>query len=358
MKDFKKEIEHRKENGLFRLLGSSSGTIDFLSNDYLGLAQNVLSFSGSNGATGSRLLSGNNSQIELLESQIAQYHKAESALLFNSGYTANLGLISCIASRTDTLIMDELCHASLIDGALLSRANRLKFKHNDLKDLKLKLDRATGVKFVIIESVYSMDGTTSSIGEIIDICKQNDALLIIDEAHSIDITSEAENSSIASGNKVIQVVTFGKAFGSHGAAILCSQEIKEFLINFSRPFIYTTAPSPHQVEGIRLAYEQIKKADRQRGALKRLINHWNENKPNDLHWIKSDTQIQSLVVSGNEKTIALSNELQSHGFSVLPIRKPTVKEGTERIRFCLHSFNTTQEIDSLFLKLSSWKAEN
>ncbi len=358
MKNFRSEIDKRISTGLLRNLPQLSEKIDFLSNDYLGLAEIIVNFEGKNGSTGSRLLSGNYSEIEALEKLVSNFHHAEAALIFNSGYNANLGLLSCIASRTDTIIMDQFCHASLIDGAILSHAKRIKFKHNSLHDLEVKLKNSTGNKFVVTEGVFSMDGTMVNVPDMLKICNKYDAILVLDEAHSAGIFGKngrglGNELAKENNNSLIRVITYGKAFGTHGAAILCSKEIKDYLVNFSRPFIYSTAPPPHQIHGIKQSYKFMQNSNGKRDKLLELIYYWKEKRPTDLNWIDSESQIQSMITPGNNQVIKLADFLQNQGFSVLPIRKPTVNEGKERIRFCIHAYNTKEQIDLLFSKLKN-----
>lgn len=358
MKDFKKEIEDRSARGLLRTLPQGLRSVDFLSNDYLGLAKNAIQFKGPNGSSGSRMLSGNNQEIETLEGSIAKFHNSPSSLLFNSGYSANLGLISAVASRTDVLIMDELCHASIIDGAVLSHAKRVKFKHQNLTELESKLTSIEGNKFVVTEGIFSMDGSETNVREVLSLCEKYDAILILDEAHSAGVKGDSGQGLGAEfgakfSDRLIRVITYGKAFGSHGAAVLCADEVKSYLMNFARSFIYSTAMAPHQVHSIAHSYKQVKNADKAREQLNFIIEYWIKNRPANLCWLESSTQIQGLVVEGNDEVIKLARELRDADFSVLPIRYPTVKEGTERIRFCLHSYNTTEQIDQLFVNLPS-----
>ena len=195
-------LDHRSRAGRLRQLSSSSDGIDFCSNDYLGMARSKrlrkhieairarhpLAPSGS---TGSRLISGNSDAAEHVEALLATYHRAETGLLFNSGFAANSGLLACIAGPGDTLIMDELIHASSIDGARLSKANKMVFQHNDLNDLAARLDMATGACFISVESLYSMNGDTAPLSEMAELAADYDAGLIVDEAHSNGITGPA-----------------------------------------------------------------------------------------------------------------------------------------------------------------------
>ncbi|MBL4654010.1 MAG: aminotransferase class I/II-fold pyridoxal phosphate-dependent enzyme, partial [Flavobacteriales bacterium] len=242
------KLENRKGENALRSLKTVNGLIDFSSNDYLGFARDfaVLNHSvGVGGSTGSRLLTGNSIEAEELEAFIAEYHNAEAGLLYNSGYDANIGLLSCVPQRGDTVIYDELSHASIIDGIRLSRAESFKFKHNNLEHLETRLKSAKGNVFVVVESVYSMDGDFSPLQELINLKQKFDFNLIVDEAHATGLFGKkGEGRCVELGiqNEVFaRVHTYGKALGCHGAIVLGSETLRSYLINFSRSFIYTTA---------------------------------------------------------------------------------------------------------------------
>jgi 8-amino-7-oxononanoate synthase len=343
------KLTQRKEDNALRVLPKAADGLDFCSNDYLGLAKNQLKDKGSHGSTGSRLISGNSTEAEQLELFLASFHKGEGALLYNSGYDANLGLLSCIASRNDTYIIDELCHASIYDGVRLSNAKVFKFKHNCIEELKKKIKNAEGNIFVVVESVYSMDGDFSPLTNIAKICKQYNANLIVDEAHATGVFGEkGEGRVIELGLEnecFARVHTFGKALGCHGAVIVGSVILKDYLINFSRSFIYTTALPESSLFVIENNYHDLKKENREK--LKELINYF-KNKFEGSNFIESDSPIQSLIVPGNEKVKHLANKIQKAGMIVKAILHPTVPIEMERIRICLHSYNTTEQIDLLF----------
>lgn len=342
--------------------------IDFYSNDYLGLSQSeelrqrieeVYQSIGKrkNGATGSRLLSGNSEYAEEVEQKVAAFHKSESALIYSSGYAANLGLISSLATKDTTLIMDELVHASLIDGARLGVSKRIRFRHNDVEDLNKKLQKIEGEKLVIVESIYSMDGDVCPLKEVSRVCEKWDAQLIVDEAHSFGIIGEKGEGlcqKLQLENQVLaRIMTFGKGPGIHGAAVVGPLWLKEYQVNFSRPFIFSTAPSPHHFASISAMYDVVKDAVLNRTALQNVIDYFIERKKeSDNNWLSSPTQIQSLIVPGNSEVISVANSFHKQGIIALPIRKPSVAVGTERIRFCLHAFNTKKEVDLIFETLS------
>lgn len=356
-------LEERKELGLYRSLINSDQKIDFASNDYLGFARdaslrlNAIDNS-LNGATGSRLISGNSREAEGAEKKVAQFHNAEAALIFNSGYMANIGLCSAIAARNDTFICDELSHASLIDGVRLSNANKFKFKHNDVADLEQKLTQAKGNKFVVVESLYSMDGDEAPLKEIAEACEQHEANLIVDEAHANGVLGERGEGLVCKLNlnkKVFACIyTFGKAIGLHGAAVAGSDTLRNYLINFARPFIYSTALPPHAYCQIESAYNLLPSANRKK--LFELISYFVHaiQSLNGFTFLKSESQIQGIVVPGNDHAKALSDHLFKKGIYAKAILSPTVPAGQERIRICLHTFNTKDELDFLIHELKTF----
>jgi len=356
----KKKLDERLTAGNLRFLKPQNHLADFCSNDYLGFARSPLLKAAIeaeiknnelalNGSTGSRLLSGNSDYAMALEKDIARLHQSEAALLINSGYDANLGLFSSLPQRGDTIITDELIHASIIDGARLSYANRYTFRHNDLQSLEDKLKQAKGICYVAIESVYSMDGDTPPIAEILNLTDQYNAHLIVDEAHAVGVYGFGLIGNALKDRIFARVVTFGKALGCHGAVVLGSNTLKEYLVNFARSFIYTTAASFHQLASVNMAYELLLKAADEIERLQLNILHFKQNINSDEHYplIKSDSAIQCIVLKSNEKAKLLAERLQNNGLDVRPILSPTVPAGSERIRICLHSFNTKNEISLL-----------
>ena len=353
-------LAKKEADGLLRRLVSVTDKIDFCSNDYLGFASknNLHDPSLSSipiGSTGSRLITGNSTLAENTEGVIAQFHKAEAALIYSSGYMANVGLFSCIASKDDTIISDEYIHASIIDGIRLSKAHRSIFKHNDLVDLEAKLQSATGKKTVVVESIYSMDGDEAPLSKIVDLCEKYGAILIVDEAHSTGIYGEYGEGLVCQyglENRVYaRLHTFGKALGYHGAAIVGSAVLRQYLINHSRSFIYTTALPPSFYCQIQNIYKALPNA--QRYALFELIQYWRENvvTVKKYNIIESHSPIQALVIGDNFKAKSIENQLISQGFFVKAILSPTVAVGTERLRISIHSFNTKEQIDGLIGKL-------
>jgi 8-amino-7-oxononanoate synthase len=357
----KNKLDERQSSGAYRTLKPESSLIDFCSNDYLGFARSAIlrnSIAAEiqkhplslNGSTGSRLLSGNVEYAEDLEKEIAGFHQYEAGLLFNSGYDANLGLLSSLPQRGDTIILDELIHASVIDGARLSYANRYSFRHNDPDSLEAKLKLAKGTCYVVIESIYSMDGDTPPLLEILKLTEKYGANLIVDEAHAVGLYPRGLVHELGLQNRVFAtVVTFGKALGCHGAIILGSKSLRNYLINFSRSFIYTTAPSFHHLASIKMAYQLLNNADGEINSLKNNISLFKKyiSLNNDFPLLNSDSAIQCIVLKSNDKARGAASTLQSAGLDVRAILNPTVAAGTERIRICLHAFNTLNDITFL-----------
>ncbi len=357
------KLNERAQAGNLRRLTTQRASIDFFSNDYLGLSSTGrlaglmrTNNEHSTGSTGSRLLSGNSEQAETLEHTIASFHKAEAALIFNSGYDANMGLLAGITNRHSTILSDELCHASIIDGIRLSQCSRkYRFNHNELTDLeeKLKKHAAEGPVVVVVESIYSMDGDMAPLAEIAKLCKEYNAQLVVDEAHATGVIGKHGEGLVCSlglQDKVFaRVHTFGKALGCHGAAVVGSKILKQYLINFARPFIYTTALPGHTLHAISTAYQYLSEHSFSNAPLHDLIAHFRTciTETGMEGWKNSVSPIQALVVSDNERCRALASKLQSACLEVRPILYPTVPLGMERLRICLHTFNTNEQIDIL-----------
>jgi 8-amino-7-oxononanoate synthase len=364
----KNKLDERTSSGIYRALKPESNLIDFCSNDYLGFARSsALKESiareiniypqNLNGSTGSRLISGNLIYTEKLEQQIAAFQKSEAGLLFNSGYDANVGLFSSLPQKGDTIIHDELIHASIIDGARLSHANRYTFRHNDLDSLEAKLKQAKGICYVVIESIYSMDGDTPPIVDILRLTEQYNAQLIIDEAHAVGLYPSGLVTHLNLQDRVFgRIVTFGKALGCHGAIVLGSNLLRQYLVNFARSFIYTTAASFHQLASVKMAYELLENANDDIMQLKNNISLFKQGiGPNPAYpLLNSDSAIQCLLLNNNAKAKQAAGHLQNAGFDVRAILSPTVPQGTERIRICIHSFNTAADINRLTATINTF----
>lgn len=354
---FKKQkhlLTQREEANAFRFLRKSEGLIDFCSNDYLGLAKRGEEFQGiqTKGSGGSRLLAGNYPEIERLESFLSTFHRSESALVFNSGYNANVGFFSAVPQKGDTILYDELIHASIKEGMRLSFAKSYSFKHNDISDLKKKLKHTEGDVYVAVESVYSMDGDSAPLVELADACEEHNLILVVDEAHAVGVfgdDGEGLVQSLRLEERVsVRIVTFGKAIGAHGAAVLSNQLIKDFLINFSRSFIYTTALPPYSIQSVDSSYAALKNGRLNRVLFEKIkLFKAQFSYVESEFLISSDSSIQCFLFSGNEKVKSVSSSLIEEGFDIRPVMSPTVKKGEERIRICLHVFNSDEEIINL-----------
>lgn len=356
-----KKLNERINQDALRTLKLQGSKIDFCSNDYLGivhnqLLQNETSCFFKTGSTGSRLLAGNYSLIEETEKQIAVFHKAEAALIFNSGYDANVGLLSCVPQKDDTILFDQLCHASIRDGIRLSFAQSFSFIHNSVTDLEKKLKTATGNIFVVTESVFSMDGDFCPLDDLIQLTKKYDAHLIIDEAHATGVIGQRGEGLVQheqlENDIFCRIHTYGKGCGVHGASVVGSEKLKTYLINFARSFIYTTALPEHAVAAINASYKIFPSLNNEREHLQKLVNYFQQSTIT-FEKLMSQTPIQIVIIAGNGKVKEVAERLQNENLDVRPILYPTVPAGKERLRIVLHSFNTINEIELLIKILNN-----
>ena len=359
-------LQKRIELDALRSLRIGNQLIDFCSNDYLGFSRNTSLQEAIenewetlpihyNGATGSRLISGNTLYAENLEKSISTFHDAEAGLIYNSGYDANVGLFSALGQNdtTTTFIYDELIHASIHDGIKLSRSTAYLFKHNDLYHLEERLKIAKGTIYVAVESIYSMDGDHAPLVEMVALCEKYNASLIVDEAHATGITSNNGKGLVQlhqlEKRVFARIHTFGKAMGCHGAIVVGSALLRRFLINFSRSFIYTTALPMNSLIAINQAYKLLQRDTNGIDVLTNNIQLFKKGVAS-IHKIKlieSDSAIQSIIIKGNEAVKKYSVELEKKGLDIRPILSPTVPKGKERLRICIHAFNTESEINTL-----------
>lgn len=414
-KKLENKLKLRSEANALRSLSSLpfeglGEAIDFSSNDYLGFAKNKAIFARTgeilkehnleyNGATGSRMLSGNHQLYELTESFIAQMHQVEAALIFNSGYDANVGFFSSVPQRGDVILYDEFIHASIRDGIQMSHAKAYKFRHNDLANLESKLSlRAqsrsrvchtepveveSGAQsgqqnaeaiYIVTESVFSMDGDSPDLKEMNDLCEKYGAYFVVDEAHALGIFNTGLIDELNLGHRVFaRLVTFGKALGCHGAAILGSAQLKSYLVNFARSLIFTTGLPPHSVATILASYKQLTdvtpsgSAEHRRSKVEGLPDTLTKLRENiqyfrkeikkqnlQAYFITSNSAIQSAIIAGNNRVKAISRKLKEEGFDVKAILSPTVPLGQERLRFCLHSYNSQSEIQTVLELLANF----
>lgn len=350
-------LERKAENA-FRTLVYSEQRIDFCSNDYLGIAQTSWPANQPlrNGSGGSRLLAGNYPLINETEQLIASFHEAEAGLIYNSGYDANIGLISSVVKRDDTILYDRLSHASIRDGIVLSRANAFSFQHNDVADLERKLQQATGNCFIITESLFSMDGDTADLTSVVLLAEKYNAHLIIDEAHATGIIGnkgEGLTQSLGLQHRVFaRIHTFGKAVGCHGAVVLGSNRLRDYLINFSRSLMYTTSLPPSAIEAIKYSYQLFPTMHAERNHIQLLVNFF-QTASLPYEKLPSSTPIQGVIVPGNDAVKKLAQMIQEGGIDVRPILYPTVPKGAERLRIVLHAFNTINELEQLCRMLTN-----
>jgi 8-amino-7-oxononanoate synthase len=364
LNDTLKQLETK--SGL-RSLKHCEGLVDFCSNDYLGLSVSKelhervfesVSQIGKSGSGGSRLLSGNHPLMENLEIQLKDFHQAPSALLFNSGYDANLSIFGCIPQRGDLILYDSLVHASIHDGMRIGKAEIKSFKHNDCEALKQLLEVHSSINgqiFVAVESLYSMDGDLAPLSEIADLCQKFEAALIVDEAHATGVfgyNGVGRVQELNLQNKIFaRLHTFGKAIGGHGAVVLGSEALKQYLINFARPLIFSTALSIHDIVQATEAYRLLEKnGEELRNALQLKIQIFRAGIEKISHKyaiLDSISPIQGIIIPGNDQVIKIAKKIQENGFDVRAIRYPSVAAGTERLRICLHSYNSEEEIENL-----------
>lgn len=363
-------LEKRNLSNTYRTLTLPLTGIDVCSNDYLGLSrsewirrrvQQKLSQHyryASHGATGSRLLSGNSELVEQLEAQIAQFHSTESALLFGSGYMANIGVISTLARAGHIIFYDQNIHASLLQGIALSSAKSFAFAHNNLGDLSNLAQQQRGkIRYVVIESIYSMDGDSIDKEALLALCKAHQLILIVDEAHAVGIYGKKGQGMFTTEEAPVRIVTYGKALGIHGAAVLSNTLIRNYLINFCKTFIYTTAQPLHELLTLSITYEYLYLFDNQKNKLLKIINYFKNKYSINDDKIAGVGPIFAYLIGDTSKAKQLALQLQEKGIYCKPIVYPTVARGQERLRINLHSYNTQEELDTIMQIIYTWKTK-
>lgn len=375
-----KALSKRKKERRFRELNSyfprdaviiSDGDkelVNFSGNDYLGLskhpevierAQKYTETYGT-GAAASRLISGTYSIHEQLEQKLAASFGWESALVFNSGFQANSTIISTITDRHSLILADKLSHNSLLQGSLASRATFRRFEHNDTADLKKKIEEASSEDFsriiVITESLFSMDGDRSDLETVSDICQQHEAWLFVDDAHAVGVWGEGGRGLTYDLPGIDMILgTCGKAFGSLGAFLLCSSEMRDYLINYCPGFIYTTALPPAVIGSIEASLELIPTLKEERKQLYKNIKQMKKGiEAAGFHTGRSESQIIPIIVGDEEPTLQLMDHLREEGFLASAIRPPTVPTGSARIRITLSCRHTEEHIDKFLTALKKW----
>lgn len=372
-KKLQAKLDSRSSEGNLRSLPGTEGGVDFASNDYLSLAREgavstraleLLGPAPRNGSTGSRLLSGNHPLYGELEHHLREWHRAEAALVFNSGYDANLGFFSSVPQRGDLVLYDESIHASIRDGIRLGPAKAHRFAHNDLGDLARLWKRLGGrygeaEVYLVTESVFSMDGDSPNLVALAGFCMEIGGHLVVDEAHATGLYGGGRDLVAElglEGQVLARTITFGKALGSHGAALLGSAALVSYLLNFARPMIFTTALPPHALASILAAYRHLGEEGEalRQSLLDRIGLFKAEVRALGLsdRFIPSGSAIQCALVPGNERAKGVAAALQQQGFDIRPILSPTVPLGGERLRFCLHTHNTDEEISRILAGLN------
>jgi len=355
------KLAEMHEQGLLRSLGQPSG-VDFSSNDYLGLANHFeiakaaadayIKYGA--GSKGSRLLGGNHKIFEETERWLANWKGTEAALIFNSGYSANVGVISSLCDSKTHLFCDRLNHASILDGYAISGGKLHRFKHNSPADLEKALKEAEpeSFKLIAVEAVYSMDGDIAPLKEYAELAEQYNAMLYVDEAHSDGILGPDGKGLVAQlglESKVhLSLTTFGKAYGTMGACVFGSKLLIDYFISNARSFIYSTAISPGMVVAMQKAVEvSIRDGFRRESVLKMSADFRQKIKEAGMDCLQSETQIVPVVLGTVEKAQKCKDFLLEKGFYVPCIRPPTVPNGTVRLRINISASHKTSEVEAL-----------
>ena len=374
MDGIEKFLQERRDDNLLRLLRPADSRregkicfkdreyLDFSSNDYLGLSghpefkdasKEAMDKWGAS-ASASRLLSGDLRLHHRLEEEIALFKGKESALVFNSGYQANVGIISALCEKGDIIFSDRLNHASIIDGIVLSGARFFRFRHNDTGHLEalLKKERDKFKRAVIItETIFSMDGDRCLLKEIVELKESYNCILMVDEANATGIfggcgSGVAEEEGLTEKIDLI-MGTFSKALGSFGAYVACARKITDYLINSSRSFIYSTALPPSVIAVNLAGLDLIKKEPFRRKKLLENSDYFRRELEKRGFSVRGSSQIIPLILGDSEKAINLSRELRNRGYWALPIRPPTVPAGEARLRFSLTYHHAKEMLEKL-----------
>jgi len=342
--------------------------LNFCSNDYLGLAnhpqvvsafQQGLSRYGA-GSGASHLVCGHSAAHEELEEALAHFSGRPRALLFSTGYMANLGVVQALAGRGDGVYEDRLNHASLLDAALLSRAALHRFRHRDAADLAERLAaQQKGRKLVAVDGVFSMDGDLSPLPELAAAAARHDAWLMVDDAHGLGVLGErgagsVEHSALGMAEVPILMGTLGKALGVAGAFVAGSETLVETLLQFARTSIYTTALPPAQAAAVLAALRLVSRGEAwRREQLHQRVRYFREKAAEHLPLAPSETPIQPLVVGASDRSLELARKLLAKGLWITAIRPPTVPEGTARLRITLSAAHSEAHIDRLLEALAA-----
>ena len=378
MKDLAQQLQQRRQQQLYRtrlVVETPQGVhthidgkdyLTFCSNDYLGLANHpdivdafhkgLDDFGAGSGAA--HLITGHSRAHHALEEELAAFLQRPRALLFSTGYMANLGVMSALLGRGDRVFADHTNHASLLDGARLSGARLLRYRHNDVDDLEARLANAADAELLVAsDGVFSMDGDIAPLPQLADIASAHAAWLMVDDAHGLGVTGPGGRGTVAqAGLDVIQVPilmgTLGKAFGTFGAFVAGSEELIETLIQQARTYIYTTAPPAALACATRAALRLVQQDDWRRGQLQRLVQRFRQGAGQlGLALSESHTPIQPLITGTAAEALRLSQALREQGFLISAIRPPTVAQGQSRLRITFSAAHSEQQVDRLLAAL-------
>ncbi|MFW5825302.1 MAG: 8-amino-7-oxononanoate synthase [Marinobacter sp.] len=377
MRDFAAELEQRRQAGLYRvrrhidgphqpsLVADGASLLAFCSNDYLGLASHpelvaaassALAQHGLGGAA-SHLICGHHSEHHRLEQKLAAFTLRSGALYFSSGYMANVGVITALAGKGDTVFSDALNHASIIDGCRLSGASVRIYPHSDMKTLEQQLSATAGHKLVVTDGVFSMDGDIAPLRQLATLCRCHDALLVVDDAHGFGCVGPDGRGSVLEAGLTeddvpLVVGTLGKAFGTSGAFVAGSPLLLDYLVQKARSYIYTTAMPPALATASCLSIDLVENGQQRRNQLARLINRFrSETAAMGYSLMPSATPIQPIMIGDPREALRLSRALEERGLLVTAIRPPTVPQGESRLRVTFSAAHTQEQLDELLAAL-------
>ncbi|MGH8501668.1 MAG: 8-amino-7-oxononanoate synthase [Gammaproteobacteria bacterium] len=379
MRDLHAPLKRRRTVGLYRARRIAEGpqgpeqfidgkrVLSFCSNDYLGLANHaevVAAFKKAAdeygvGSGAAHLVNGHSRAHHALEEELATYTGRARALLFSTGYMANLGVISALVGRGDAIFQDRFNHASLLDAGLLSGARLVRYPHRDTQRLSRKLaTRASGEKLIATDGVFSMDGDTAPLDALANVADEHDAWLMVDDAHGLGVLGDRGRGTLEHlgvGNRRVPILmgTLGKAFGVFGAFVAGGEALIETLIQSARTYIYTTAPPPAVAEAARAALRVVQQETWRRDKLRSLIERFRDGAQTlSLPLTQSHTPIQPLIIGDAARATAISDALFARGLLITAIRPPTVPTGSARLRITLSAAHTQAHIDTLLEALS------
>lgn len=366
-------LEALARRGRLRALEPARG-LDFASNDYLGLARSAelraavadaVTRGVAIGSGGSRLLRGNDAEHEALEAEAAAFFGAETALYFGGGFVANTAIFSTLPQRGDLIVYDELIHASVHEGLRLSKAEARAFAHNDAQACDdainaWRADGGTGRPWIAVETLYSMDGDRAPLDDLMSIANRHDAILVLDEAHATGVfgpDGRGLGAHLEGHVNVISLHTCGKALGCSGALVCGPRQMRDFLVNRARAFIYATAPSPLMAAAVHAALGLVRDEPQRREALHARIAFARRELNEKLGITPSASQIQPIITGTDTSAVQLANAMRSQGFDIRAIRPPTVPEGTARLRLTLTLNTSESETEALIDALAGAQSE-